>query len=210
MDRIDARADARIEAYVAARRDLLALWRAKRRLFESVQSRFPKSHPLFKTISKLCHNDATCQIRHLCDIAICKAADKFGDDAFRNHEVDGVCIPAVTHWYYGIVHLLPRENVVTKRLNRTHYDKQLTHSDIELFEDVYRLGRKFIDSASVLPFLPVKEFTTEETRFDKSFEKAREKLETASPAYSAYLQLQKRLPKTVAGEIVALSQVAPE
>ena len=123
---------------------------------------------------------------------------------FRDRVVDGVRIPAVTHFFYGISHLFPQENVV---LNRT---KQLTHSDIELFEDVYRLGRKFIDSASVLPFLPVKELTAEETRFDKSFEKAREKLETATPAYSAYLQLQKWLPKTVAGDIVALSQIAPE
>ena len=194
---VSAQAEAHIETYVAARRDLLALWAAKQRLYGAAQSRFPKSHPLFKTISKLCHDDATCQRRHLCDIAICKAADKFGDDAFRNHEVDGVCIPAVTHWYYGIVHLLPRENVV---LNRT---KQLTNSDIELFEDVYRLGRKFIDSASVLPFLPVKEFTTEETRFDKSFEKARACVEEYSPLHAAYLCDGVR--PAIVGDIVSLS-----
>ena len=91
-------------------------------------------------------------------------------------------------------------------MNRT---KQLTHSDIELFEDVYRLGRKFIESAASLPFLPAEEITKEEKRFEKAFEKAREKIETASPAYLAYLQLQKRLPATVAGDIVALSQLAP-
>ena len=118
--------------------------------------------------------------------------------------VDGVSIPAVTHFFYGISHLFPREDVV---LNRT---KQLTHSDIELFEDVYRLGRKFIESASSLPVLPAEEIIKEEKRFEKTFEKAREKIEAASPAYSAYLQLQKRFPKAVAGEIVALSQVAPE
>ena len=117
--------------------------------------------------------------------------------------VDGVRIPAVTHWYYGISHLVPRENVV---LNRT---KQFTQSDIDLFEDVYRLGRKFIDSASSLPFLPAKEFAREENRFEKEFEKAREKLEKASLAYSVYLQLHTQLPKEVAGEIVTLSQVAP-
>ena len=177
MQSHDHRYEADIEAYVAARRDLLALWGAKQRLSQVAQARFPKSHPLFKAISKLCHNDATCQIRHLCDIAICRCADLYGDEVFRDRVVDGVSIPAVTHFFYGISHLFPQENVVQ---NRT---KQLTHSDIELFENVYRLGRKFIDSASVLPFLPVKEFTAEETRFDKSFEKAREKLDTASPAY---------------------------
>ena len=118
---VSAQVEAQVEKYVAARRDLLALWGAKQRLFEAAQSRFHKSHPLFKAISKLCHNDATCQIRYLCDIAICKCADSHGDDIFRNRMVDA---PAVTHWYYGVSHLVPRENVV---LNRT---KQFSHSDI--------------------------------------------------------------------------------
>ena len=118
---------------------------------------------------------------------------------FRDSVVDDICIPSVTQWYYGISHLLPRENVV---LNRT---KQFTHSDIELFEKVYQLGRNFIDCASVLPFLRAGRFACEEKRFEKEFEKAREKLETASPAYSAYLLLQKKLPSAIAGDIVALS-----
>ena len=201
---VSVQAEAHIERYVTVRRNLLALWAAKQRLYGAAQSRFPKSHPLFKTISKLCHGDATCQIRHLCDIAICNDADRVGDDLFRDRIVDDVCVPAVTHWFYGISHLVPRENVV---LNRT---KQFNFSDIELFEDVYRLGRRFIDSASSLPFLPAKEFTCEENRFEKEFEKTREELEKASTAYSVYLQLQKRLPATVAGDIVALCQVAPE
>ena len=178
---------------------MLELWAAKQRLYGAAQFRFPKSRPLFKTISKLCHSDATCQIRFLCDLAICKAADRYGDDAFRNRMVDDISIPAVTHWYYGISHLVPRENVV---LNRT---KQFTHSDIELFDNVYRLGRSFIESASLLPFLSTRDLTREEERFEKAFETAREKLETASPACSAYLLLQKKLPSAIAGEIVALS-----
>ena len=197
-----AQAEARIEKYVAARRAMLELWAAKQRLYGTALSRFPKS--LFKTISKLCHNDATCRIRYLCDIAICNDADRVGDDLFRDRIVDDVCVPAVTHWFYGISHLVPRENVV---LNRT---KQFSHSDIELFENVYRLGREFIDCASVLPFIRAKEFACEEKRFEKEFEKAREKLEKGSPAYLAFLQLQKRLPATVADDIVALSQLAPE
>ena len=88
--------------------------------------------------------------------------------------MDDVCIPAVTHWFYGISHLVPRE-----KLNPT---QQFTHSDIELFDNVYRLGRSFIESASLLPFLSTRDLTREEERFEKAFETAREKLETASPA----------------------------
>ena len=172
----DHRYEADIKAHVAARRSLLALWAAKQRLSQAVQSRFPKSHPMFKAISKLCHNDATCQIRHLCDIAICNCADRVGDEVFRNHEVDGVSIPAVTHWYYGISHLLPHESVVLGK-NRT---KEFILSDVELFEEVHRLGRKFIDSASLLPCLPTKEFAREKQRFEKAFEAARGRLETAT------------------------------
>ena len=115
-----------IEKYEAARRDLLALWTAKQRLLLVALSRFPKSHPLFKSISRVCHNDATCQVRHLCDEAICEAADRYGDDVFRNRPVDDVLIPAVTHRFYGITQLLPEERV---KLDRT---KQLSASDIEL------------------------------------------------------------------------------
>ena len=111
--------------------------------------------------------------------------------------VDGVHIPAVTHWYYGVSHLNPQENAMP---NPT---KQFGHSDMELFENVYRLGRKFIDSASVLPFLPVKEFTAEETRFDKSFEKARACVEECSPLHAAYLCDGVR--PAIAGDIVSLS-----
>ena len=93
---VSAQAEAHVEKYVAARRAMLQLWAAKGRLYGAAQSRFPKSHPLFKAISKLCHNDATCQIRYLCDIAICKGADRYGDGVFRNRMVDAVSIP-VTH-----------------------------------------------------------------------------------------------------------------
>lgn len=192
-----AQAEAHIEKYVAARRAMLELWAAEQRLYGAALSRFPKK--MFKTISKLCHNDVTCQIRYLCDIAICNDADRVGDDMLRDRIVDNVCIPAVTHWFYGVSHLVPRENVV---LNRT---KQFTHSDIELFDNVYRLGRNFIESASLLPFLSTRDLTREEERFEKTFETAREKLQTTSHACSAYLLLQKKLPSAIAGEIVALS-----
>ena len=190
---VSAQVEAQVEKYVAARRAMLELWAAKQRLYGTALSRFPKS--LFKTISKLCHNDATCRIRHLCDIAICNDADRVGDHLFRDRIVDDVCIPAATHWFYGMPHLVPRE-----KLNRA---KQFTHSDIELFDNVYSLGRSFIESASLLPFLSTRDLTREEERFEKAFERAREKL--ASPECSAYLLLQKKLPSAIAGEIVALS-----
>ncbi len=41
-----------IQKYEAARRDLLALWTAKRRLLLAAQSRSPTSHPLFHALLK--------------------------------------------------------------------------------------------------------------------------------------------------------------
>ena len=188
-----------VKKYEAARRDLLALWTAKHRLLLAAQSRFPKSHPLFKSILRLCRNDPTCQIRHLCDMAICKCADMRGDDLFRNRVVDGVRIPAVTHFFYGISHLLPEESV---KLDRT---KRFSASDIELLEQVYSLGRKFIESASSLPFLPTKDFAREEKRFEQTFARARAQVEKYSPLYAAYFRLQEKVPRPIVGEIVALS-----
>jgi len=107
----------------------------------------------------------------------------------------------VTHWFYGITHLLPRESVT---LDRT---KILRATDIELFEDVYRLGRKFISSASQIPFLKTKDLCREEKRFEKAFEKARAQVEKHSPLYAAYLRLQETVPESIAGDIVALSGV---
>ena len=192
---------AHIEKYVAARRAMLQLWSAKQRLSQSAQSRFPKSHPLFKTISKLCHSDATQKIRYLCDVAICKCADRFGDDMFRDRVVDGEYIPAVTHFYYGISHLVPEKKMDTQ--GRAVFDKQLTFSDLQLFDETYRLGRKFIESVSVLPFLSAREFAREQKRFEKTFEKAREKLEKSCPLYFAYSEIHNKLPQSIAGEIVA-------
>ena len=176
MVKRDAQAEAHIDAYEAARRDMLTLWTAKQRLSHAAQSRFPKSHPLFKTLFGLCHNDATCQVRHLCDEAICRCADRCGDDVFRNHEIDGVHILAVTHWFYGISDLNPREKKIA--LDRT---KQITASDVELFEEVYRLGRNFIECASTLPFLTAKECAKESKRFEQAFATAREKVKTPLP-----------------------------
>ena len=109
-------------------------------------------------------------------------------------------MPAVTQWYYGISHLFPIETVVLSTENRT---KQLIDSDLELFEEVCRLGRKFTDSASLLPFLPEKEFNREVTRFEKAFGRARSQMERIYPLCAAYSEIQDNLPKAIAADIVA-------
>ena len=205
---VSSHVEAHIEKYVDARRAMLQLWAAKGRLYGVAQARFPKTHPLFKTLVGLCHNDPTCQIRHLCDVAICRCADRFGDDMFRDHVVDDVCIPAVTHWYYGISHLAPEKKMDTQ--GRAFFDKQLTFSDLQLFDETYRLGRKFIESVSVLPFLSAREFAREQKRFEKEFEGARARVEDSSPLYAAYLRLQEKVPPSIAGDIVSLSSGSRE
>ena len=107
--------------------------------------------------------------------------------------------PCSDTFFYGISHLLPEESV---KVDRT---KQFNASDIELFEDVYRLGRKLIESASSLPFLPTKDFAREEKRFEQTFARARAQVEKYSPLYAAYFRLQEKVPRPIVGEIVALS-----
>ena len=68
-----------------------------------------------------------------------------------------------------------------------------------------RLGRKFIESASTLPFLPTKDFAREEKRFEQTFARAQAQVERSSPLYAAYLRLQEKVPRPIVGEIVALS-----
>ena len=198
MVQIECQIEADIKAYAAARRAMLELWTAKRQLSQIAQARFPHSHPLFKSLVGLCHNDATCQIRHLCDVAICTCADLVGDDLFRDRIVDDVCIPAVTHWYYGISH------PSVTNTEAPNWTKILTRSDIELFEHVYHLGRRFVDCASVLPFLPTTKFVRERSRFEKTFKKAREKLERSCLLYFAYSELQTKLPQSITDDIAAL------
>ena len=174
MLQVEAGIEADIEPFVAARRALLALFAAKQRLYRATESRFPPSHPLFKTLFGLCHNDATCQIRHLCDVAICKCADRYGDDMFRDRVVDGVRIPAVPHWFYGISDLISREKIALDRTGQL----------LELLEQTYDLGQKFIDSATMLPFLPPQDLAREKKRFQKVYEKARAQLARTCAAYA--------------------------
>jgi len=110
--------------------------------------------------------------------------------------VNGVHIPAVTHFFYGISQLLPEERV---KLDRT---KKFNASDIELLEQVYRLGRQFIESASSLPFLPTKDFAREEKRFEQTFARAQAQVERSSPLYAAYLRLQEKVPRPIVGNII--------
>ena len=173
MIQVEAGIEADFERFVAARRDLLSLWAAKHCLWRSIQAKFPHTHPLCKTVFGLCYNDATCRIRHLCDIAICRCADRYGDEPFQDKIVDGVHIPAVTHWFYGISGIIPRENVVLDPQGRS---KRLTRVDVQCFDDVYHLGRRFIENASALPFLPKKSFDEAAKRFEEEFAEAKAKI----------------------------------
>ena len=71
---------------------------------------------------------------------------------------------------------------------------------------MYRLGRKFTDRASLLPFLPEKEFNREVTRFEKAFGRARSQMERSYPLCAAYSEIQDKLPQAIAADIVALSE----
>jgi hypothetical protein len=113
--------------------------------------------------------------------------------------VDGVRIPAVTHWFYGISDLLPKDLVV---LDRT---KAFRAADIRCLEQVGALARAFIGSVSALPFVSTKELSRESKKFEQTFAKARCRAKECSPLYVAFLCLAERLPPGVADRIVAFN-----
>jgi hypothetical protein len=183
-----------VERYVVARRDLIALWCAKRRLLNAAKARFPKSHPVFKALQRVCHKDPTCAIRFLADKSACKCADRYGDELFRR-EVDGVAIPVVTQWFYGLS--LPDE---VRRIDRT---KAFNLADAYLLDEVCKRARSFVQSVStLLPFVPKMELAREEKKFDKLFASAQAYVQKCSPVYTAYLCLLRRLPHDLAHKIV--------
>ena len=185
-----------IETFEEARRNLIQLWKAKHSLNLAAQVRFPKSHPLFKSILKICHRDPTCAVRFLADKSACLCADRFGDDLFRR-EVDGETLPAVTLWFYGISHHISDDERVP--LNRT---KTFGAVEIELFEEVSRCARRFIKSVSQLPHIDAKDLAREVKRFEQCYAKARDQIEKASPLYAAYRCLHDILPPGIADRVI--------
>ena len=188
-----------IKLYETARRDLIRLWAAKRHLLLAAQARFPKSYPALTAIQKVCHNDPTCQIRFLADKSACQCADRYGDEIFRK-EVDGVKLPAVTHWFYGFSSHIPEERIPWDR------SKTFRASDIHRLELVRTLARVFIASVAALPFVSAKELSRETKKFERAFDKARSRAEECSPLYTAYLYLVGRLPHGIPDNVIAFSE----
>ena len=189
-----------IEPFVAVRRALIAVFAAEKRLLAAAQSRLPKTNPLFKQILKLCRSDATRQMRHLCDRAICQFADIHGDDMFRDAIVDDMHIPAATHFFYGISSLIPEERVAQDRTRR------LTAADIEKLEDVFRLGIQFVGTASALPHIPRQAFARWERPFEQSVAKTRKQVEKHALLYTGYRCLSERLCPGLAASVLAFCE----
>ena len=185
-----------LESFIAARRAYVALRRAEKRLYYVVQSKFPKNHPLFKSVVKFCPNDSIRRARYYSDEAICKTADLIGDDIFRDVVVDGVHIPAVTHFFYGLTNLEPDEKIAWSRT------RKLTTPDLQLFEQVYCLGRTFMETASVLQKVSKTAFMRESLKFEKSFKNVQSQIARSSALYTGYLCLSSRLPQCVARHIL--------
>ena len=183
-----------IQLYETARRELIALFIAKDRLFLAAQSRFPKSYPVFKAIQQLCHKDPTCIMRFLADKSACACADRYGDDLFRK-EVDGIQLPAVTHWFYGLS--LPHEKQV---FNRT---KTFGVPELRAMSEVRQRARAFARCVTALPFVSAKEVSREEQKFEQLYAKAMKHVEKCSPTYAAYRCLVPKLPINLVCKVIA-------
>ena len=132
-----------IRLYETARRNWIALAIAKQRLLRATQARFPKSHPVSKAMLRICLHDPTHQIRFMADVSACASADKYGDAVFRR-EVDGIRLPAVTHWFYGLD--LPQER---QYYNRT---KTFALEEARILEDVGAKARPLVERFSPMYF----------------------------------------------------------
>ena len=139
-------------------------------------------------------NDPACKLRFLADRAVCKLADRYGDDPFRK-EVDGVMLPAVTHWFYGFS--IPAEHFPFDRT------RSFNAADIAKLEDVGAQARILVDSVAALPFVSAKDISRESANCEKAFANARERAAQNSSAYTGYLCLVDRLRPGVAAAIIA-------
>ena len=149
-----------IERFVEARRSMLQLWKAKRELVLLAHSQLPEKHNVHKAIYKLCC--ALSQVQLLADNSACEYANRFGDDLFCQ-EVDGVYLPAVTHWFYN----LSVANGSAQKLG----DSQL------LLDEVGQRAQEFTQCVAELPFASKKNLALETRKFERSLAKARAQLD---------------------------------
>ena len=183
-----------IKLYETARRELIALFIAKGKLFLVAQSRFPKSYNVLKSIQNMCHKDPACMMRFIADKSACACADRYGDDLFRK-EVDGIQLPAVTHWFYGLS--LPHEKQV---FNRT---KTFGVPELRAMSEVRQRARAFARCVAALPFVSAKEVSREEQKFEQHYAKAMKHVEKYSPTCAAYRGLVPKLPSALVVKVIA-------
>ncbi len=153
-----------MERYIQARRDLMRLWRTRQRLLLIAAARFPKSHPAFHALGKVCRSFGPAK-----DIAEDSAHryEEKGGLSF-NREIDGVHLPGARHWYNGIE--IPADGLV---LDRTGI---LNAADTAVFEDMGVQGRRFFESVAELPNIDGVQLQRESKRFQECFARAKAKL----------------------------------
>ena len=141
--------------------------------------------------------DPTCTVRLLADTSACKYADRHGDALFRR-EVDGVVIPAVTHWFYGLS--LPDET------QHVDWTKTFSVADMCLLEEVRKRAKDFLQSVPALPYIALKTLTREGQKIDRLFTKAQVYVQNCSPIYCGYLCLLHRLPAELARKVISFTE----
>ena len=178
-----------VQPFEAVRRDIIRLWKTKRRLLCAVES-LPPSSPVRRAIQNL--GDPTCKLRLLADRAVCKFADRYGDDLFRK-EVDGIHLVAPENWFYGISDQIPEESV----------DKTPISREVIKLECLHGHARNLVDSVSALPFVSSKEIARQSEAVDKAFAHARSRVADNSPAFTGYLLIAARLCPGIADAVLA-------
>ena len=140
-----------IQDFVAARRALLRWMCARKIALQIVDLEFPKWHAFRRSVEKLC--GANCEFRYRADLAVCKYADRVGDDRLRL-VVDGVylkCGPL--DYYYGdtLQQAVARRGIPNVQVSAgAHRNKTLNLRDIARFHSLAPCAQEFLEAVKPL------------------------------------------------------------
>ena len=193
---MDNRAPHITAPYVEARRALVKLWKVKGALLAATHTKFPSTHSLYQGIHKVVYDPAVQQARLLADGSACAFADAHGHDLFRQ-EVDGVTLPAVTHWFYGLrmcEDSTPRERRFTKSFGM---------AEAQLFEEMQAATLVFLDKVSMLPLVDGKKLGQQRASTIKLSAKITKILEKHSASLATLRYIRAQLPSALTDIVIS-------
>ena len=123
----------------------------------------------------------------MADGSACAFADAHGDDLFRK-EVDGVSLPAVTHWFYSL--RICEDPAPLER----RYTNNFGMAEAVLFEEMQAATFVFFDKVSMLPLVDSKKLGRQRASSINMFAKVTKTLEKHSASLVTLQYIRAQLP----------------